>query len=93
MLAPIIIPIAWESFIIPELTKPTSITVVADDDWMTAVTPAPNRTAFKGFEVNFSNTRSNFPPDSFSSPPPMTCMPYRNKAKPPTSDRNPNISM
>ena len=30
--APIIIPIACESFIIPELTKPTAITVVADED-------------------------------------------------------------
>ena len=31
-LAPIIIPIAWRSFIIPEFTKPTTITVVAEED-------------------------------------------------------------
>ena len=31
-LAPIITPIAWDNFIIPEFTKPTAITVVADDD-------------------------------------------------------------
>ena len=30
--APMMIPIACESFIIPELTKPTTITVVADED-------------------------------------------------------------
>ena len=32
MLAPIIMPTACASFIIPELTKPTTITVVADED-------------------------------------------------------------
>ena len=32
MLAPIIMPTACVSFIIPELTKPTTITVVADED-------------------------------------------------------------
>ena len=32
ILAPMIIPIAWESFMIPEFTKPTTITVVAEDD-------------------------------------------------------------
>ena len=48
MLAPIIMPIACLNFIIPELTKPTTITVVADDDCITAVTPAPKRTAFIG---------------------------------------------
>ena len=31
-LAPMIIPTAWDNFIIPELTKPTTITVVAEDD-------------------------------------------------------------
>ena len=37
ILAPIITPIACDSLIIPEFTKPTTITVVADDDWITAV--------------------------------------------------------
>ena len=31
-LAPIIIPIAWDNFMIPELTNPTTITVVAEED-------------------------------------------------------------
>lgn len=64
MLAPIIMPIACLNFIIPELTKPTTITVVADDDCITAVTPAPKRTAFIGLEVSFSSIFSNFPPDA-----------------------------
>lgn len=29
----------------PELTKPTTMTVVAEDDWMTAVTPRPGQKA------------------------------------------------
>ena len=91
ILAPIIIPIACDSFIIPEFTNPTSITVVADDDCMTAVTPAPNNTAFSGFEVSFSRIRSSFPPETFSNPPPITFIPYKNKANPPSNDRNPKI--
>ena len=30
----------------PELTNPTTMTVVADDDWMTAVIAAPTSTPF-----------------------------------------------
>ena len=32
ILAPMIIPTAWDNFITPEFTKPTTMTVVADDD-------------------------------------------------------------
>lgn len=53
ILAPIITPIACDSLIIPEFTKPTTITVVADDDWITAVTKAPSMMALKGLEVIF----------------------------------------
>ncbi len=77
----------------PELTKPTTITVVADDDWMAAVTPAPKRTANIGFEVSFSSIVSSFPPDSFSSPSPSECIPYRNNAKPPSIDKTSNKSI
>ena len=56
ILAPIIIPTACESCIIPELTKPTTITVVADES-------------------------------------PMTFIPYRNKARPPTIVNTPKISI
>ena len=40
-LAPRITPIAWERFIRPDETNPTTRTVVTEDDWMTAVTKAP----------------------------------------------------
>ena len=83
ILAPIITPTAWDSFIIPELTKPTTITVVADDDWMTAVTPAPNSTALKMLSVIFSRIRSIRPPDAFDRPLPITSIPYRKRARPP----------
>ena len=46
--APWITLMAWESFIMPEFTKPTTITEVAEDDWMTAVTAAPSRTPLSG---------------------------------------------
>ena len=44
--APRIMPIACLTFIMPELTKPTTMTDVADDDWITAVTPVPSMIPF-----------------------------------------------
>lgn len=44
-------PIDWASVMTPELTKPTTMTVVADEDWMIAVTARPNRKPFHGLEV------------------------------------------
>ena len=92
-LAPIIIPMAWYSFIIPELTKPTTMTVVAEEDWITAVTPAPKRTALTGLEVRRSKIISNLPPDSFSKPAPITLIPYKNSASPPIKVSMPKISI
>ena len=48
---PMMIPIACFSFIIPEFTKPITITVVADEDWITLVTPVPSATPFSGVFV------------------------------------------
>ena len=42
-IAPSTMEMACRTFIIPELTKPTIMTDVADEDWITAVTPAPSR--------------------------------------------------
>ncbi len=75
ILAPIIMPTAWFNFIIPELTKPTTITVVAEEDCITAVTPAPSNTASDVLDVNFSSIPSSLPPDVFASPSPITCIP------------------
>ena len=81
--APRITPTAWESFIIPEFTNPTTITVVADEDWITAVTPAPRRIAISLLEVSFSKIISSLPPEAFFSPSPSTSIPYKNNASPP----------
>ena len=51
------------------------MTVVAEDDWITAVTPAPKRTALIGFDVSFSRILSSLPPESFSRPFPMVSIP------------------
>ena len=40
-LAPMITPMAWRRESRPEFTKPTTMTVVAEELWMTAVTPRP----------------------------------------------------
>ena len=47
-MAPMITPMACLTFIMPELTKPTTITEVAEEDWITAVTPVPSSTPFSG---------------------------------------------
>ena len=75
MLAPMMMPTACVSFMMPEFTKPTTMTVVAEDDWITAVTPAPKRTALIGFDVSFSRILSSLPPESFSRPFPMVSIP------------------
>ena len=54
ILAPIITHTALVKDINPELTKPTTITVVADEDWIIAVTKAPTKTPKIRFDVNFS---------------------------------------
>ena len=75
ILAPIIMPTAWFSFIIPELTNPTTITVVAEEDCITAVTTAPSNTARDVLDVNFSSIPSSFPPDVLARPSPIMCIP------------------
>ncbi len=53
ILAPMMMPAACCSFMIPAFTKPTTITVVAEEDWIRAVTPAPTATLFSGLSVSF----------------------------------------
>ena len=68
MLAPRIIPIDWESVSSPEVMKPTTSTVVTEDDWITAVTPAPANAAENRLLV--SRARKDFmraPATSFSA--------------------------
>ena len=59
----------------PEFTRPTSMTVIADEDWMAMVMPAPKRRLLKGLEVIFFRVRSRRPPAIFSRLLDMTFMP------------------
>ena len=86
ILAPIIIPIAWATFIIPELTNPTTITVVADELCITAVTIVPNRIPFTGLLVSFHKISSNLLPATFLRPSPISDIPNKNNAIPPRRD-------
>ena len=51
MSAPRITPIVWRSVRRPADAKPTSMTVVALDDWRIAVAPAPTASALRRFPV------------------------------------------
>ena len=63
------------SVIMPELTKPTTMTVVAEEDWMTAVMPAPTRMPRKRLEVSRSRMPFMRLPAAASRPAPIICMP------------------
>jgi hypothetical protein len=69
MLAPIITPTACESVKRPALTKPTVITVVAEEDWITDVIPTPVITPLKGFEVIAVRKPRILLPAAFCRPP------------------------
>ena len=66
--APIITPIAWVRFIIPAFTNPTTMTVVADELWMTAVIAAPSSTPISLFFVSTSSRDFILLPAAFSRP-------------------------
>ena len=92
-LAPMMMPTAWVSFITPELTKPTTITVVADEDWMTAVTASPRKNPLTGLEVSRSKIVLSLLPAARSRPWPMTDMPNKNRDSPPSMVRKSKISI
>ena len=62
MLEPMITPTACFSVMMPELTKPTTMTVVAEEDWMTAVTARPSRKPLNTVELIFARMVCNLPP-------------------------------
>ena len=66
MLEPMITPMVWLSCMTPELTRPTSMTVTAEEDWMMAVNTAPRRRLFRGLEVMRLSRCSSLPPAIFS---------------------------
>ena len=87
MLAPMMTPTVWYRSISPELTKPTTMTVVAELDWITAVTARPSSRPRSGEEVILLRITCRRPPAVCSRFLPMTSMPYKNMARPPSSTK------
>ncbi|MHB9293657.1 hypothetical protein Holit_02784 [Hollandina sp. SP2] len=81
ILAPMMTPIAWVRVSSPALTKETTITVVAEDDWIIAVTIKPVNTAVTLFPVMKPRTCWNRDPAVCWMPSLITFMPYRNSPR------------
>ena len=56
MFAPMMTPIDWVKVMSPALTNPTTMTVVTDEDWMTAVISAPDNAPVKRLVVSLART-------------------------------------
>ena len=82
MLAPKITLRVWEKCMMPELTRPTSMTVEAEDDCMAMVITAPSPRLMRGLAVIFFRVPSSLPPERRSRLWLMTCMPKRKNARP-----------
>ena len=65
----------WARLIRPELANPTSMRVVAPEDWTTAVTKAPASTPFTGFPVIDPRIWRIRPPATVWSPSRTSCIP------------------
>ena len=91
--APMMTLMACRSVISPELTKPTTMTVVADELWMMAVTPRPVRKPTSGLPVIWSSSERSLLPARRSSAEPIRLMPNRNSDKPPSIVRKSKISI
>lgn len=87
ILAPIMTPIDWVSVRRPAFTKLTTITVVADEDWMSAVINIPVSTPVTLFVVIAVSIRRKLSPANFCRPSLMIFIPYKNSAKEPISRR------
>ena len=86
MFAPIMTPTDCVRVMMPEFTRPTQITTVPAEDWMTPVMRVPKITPLSVEEVSFCSTPCILPPASFSRPAPIMDMPYRNSAIPPNRE-------
>ena len=87
MLAPMMTPILWPSVISPAFTKLTTITVVALDDWMSAVISTPVSTPITRFLVIAARILRRRSPANFSRPSDIVFIPKRNNAREPTSEK------
>ena len=69
-MAPMMMPSDWCSVRIPAPTRPAVITIVAVDDWISAVTIRPSRKALTGLLVTCSMAFLSVPEEfSFSASP------------------------
>ncbi|MBF8288540.1 MAG: hypothetical protein HW381_1648 [Candidatus Rokubacteria bacterium] len=75
MSAPRITPSDWRKLTSPAETKPISMSVVAEEDWMTAVASAPEHTADRRVRVALVSMCRRCPPAARWSPSPQSCMP------------------
>ncbi len=84
-LAPNITPTDCTRVMIPALTKPTTSTVVTDDDWITAVTRAPVMAPRNALPVSLASSAFICFPAAAFKPSVIFSMPYRKSASPPSS--------
>ena len=92
-LAPMMTLMAWPRVSRLELTKPTTMTVVAEEDWMTAVTAIPVRKPSIRLVVSLPSRVRRELPAARSSASPMMFIPNRNRHRPPIIDRISKMSM
>ena len=85
MLAPMITPTACAKVINPAFTKPTTMTVVAEELWMTAVTANPIKAPMYLLVVSRSIIVLSREPAANSNPSPINFMPYRKSPSPQSS--------
>src|SRR6056297_2559731 len=90
ILAPIITPIDSDKANNPALTKLTTITVVAEDDWIRVVIKKPVKTPFTGFEVILAKILRILSPATFCSASLISFIPYKKKPKEPMSVKKSN---
>ena len=84
ILAPIMTPIACVKLKRPAFTKLTTMTVVADEDWIRAVISMPVKTPATRFEVMAVRIRRKLSPASFCKPSLMIFMPYKKSPNAPS---------
>ena len=85
--APNITNIVCERVIMPEFTRPTSITVSADEDCKATVIDTPRKRLINTFDVSFLSIVSSLPPATFSRLPESTFIPNRKNASPPNNEK------
>jgi hypothetical protein len=81
--APMITPIDWVRLRSPALTKDTTITVVAEDDWIIVVTAAPVSTPTNRFLVIKFKALWSRSPAACCIPSLITFIPYKKRHIPP----------